>query len=521
MLSESTQARSGPDILIYGPGDPSRLAERISMLLLRGDMKLVHAETREEIVGAAASSRLIFLVMEEIEDSMLALVEQIRSYDLAACDIVALMPDRAESRRMSLLACGFDDLITHSMVSDDSFPSYMLHLIDKGQAALEKRQQQNEYQTFQAALVASPDSFIVFDNDRKILFLSEHYRRLYPEISGRLVRGLSAADAYVLLAGEAGIGPEDEAWHRLDEFWMTMEGQVEYRNKDGRYLRMIAVRLESNKGHIISTTDITDYKRQELALAEKQRELEIALAREQEASAIQKQFIHMVSHEFRTPLSVIDGHVQILQRRAESLEPGDIRRRATVIRSAASRLVQLMEGVLSSSMLNTGRLELVPESFDLRRLLENLVSEHNSLTPDQQGDIITARIDLPPRVVADRRVLSLASSNLLSNAVKFSPDSPEITLDAWVENEKIYIRVEDNGMGVPENEQSRIFERFYRGAANVRIPGTGLGLNLTRDLVVLHGGEIALQSTWGEGSTFTIMLPQLDLAGGHKEGQST
>jgi signal transduction histidine kinase len=181
--------------------------------------------------------------------------------------------------------------------------------------------------------------------------------------------------------------------------------------------------------------------------------------------------------------------------------------RARKIRSMVRRMTQLIDNLIGSARLNDARIDFYfhPTPVDLTQLLVEACELQQELAPD-------ARISraLPPRPVfvqSDAGLLSLLFSNLLSNAVKYSPDQALIKLEAVQDGEEISVAIEDHGIGIPEAERDRIFERYYRGSNTSGIIGSGVGLQLVKTIVELHNGNIALASREGEGSRFTIRLP--------------
>jgi signal transduction histidine kinase len=420
--------------------------------------------------------------------------------------MVAITSDVQLDERIRILSNGFDSIIDIRLMDHKDLKQLLLNMLDKGRARLGHRVQHEEYQRFLAALSASPDAFIILDPQKQVFFVSDHYRRAYPMNGHLLQRGVSILEHYDALAAEQGILPGDPRYTALRNFWEQCDGQTEITFDNNRTWRIKAAPLEGAQGTIVTTTDITDYSRQHDMLAEKSGALEKALEMEKEAAAIQKQFINMVSHEFRTPLSIIDGNAQILLRRFETLTPELIRQRLTTIRSAVSRLVGMMEGVLSSNMLRTGRIDIQPQSFDLRMMMTEMCREYADLS---SLHVIDCRTDkLAERVVLDKKALTLILSNLVGNAVKFTRDKPHIIVEgASLPDGGVLLRVSDNGVGIPENEIEKVFERYYRATTAGSIPGTGIGLNLVSELVELHGGKIEIQSGMGQGTDIAITFP--------------
>ena len=143
--------------------------------------------------------------------------------------------------------------------------------------------------------------------------------------------------------------------------------------------------------------------------------------------------------------------------------------------------------------------------MDLGRVLRELSAAHGDVLPQHT---LTIDVDgLPQCITADRELLVIVFSNLLSNAIKFSPDSSAIEVKGWTEGENAMVSVSDFGIGIPEDELQNMFGRFFRTRTAKGIKGTGIGLNVSKEFVEMHGGDITLISRVNEGSTFTVRLP--------------
>ncbi|MBL8697413.1 MAG: PAS-domain containing protein [Alphaproteobacteria bacterium] len=244
--------------------------------------------------------------------------------------------------------------------------------------------------------------------------------------------------------------------------------------------------------------DVTDRKRQE-------RELARALAAEQEVNAEQRRFIAIVSHEFRTPLTIIDGASQRILARLGQVEP-DILKRFDRIRGSVARMTELIDRTLSSARLDTGGIELNVATFDVVALVRDVSERQRQATPD-----FTIAIDCrgPSEMIeADPRLIDQILTNLLSNAVKYSGTSRRIDLGVGGDDETVEISVGDHGLGIPADEIPKLFTRFFRARTATGLPGTGIGLNLCRELVQLHGGSISAESVVGSGSIFRTRIPR-------------
>jgi two-component system, OmpR family, sensor kinase len=269
------------------------------------------------------------------------------------------------------------------------------------------------------------------------------------------------------------------------------------------------------------------FRQNAIALIESQRRLmqqtsmlEEKLAQEQRLALLQRNFVSMASHEFRTPLSIIDGHAQRLIKLKNRLQPDEIEDRAGRLRGAVLRLTHLIDNLLNSSRLIDGGAPLYfkAEEIDLAALLHEVCQLHREIAP---GCSIEERFGaLPMR--GDPKLLFQAFSNLLANAIKYSASSAVVELSATLEDGHVIVRVKDHGIGIPEKDRAQLFERYFRGSNVSGIVGTGVGLYLVKMVLELHGGEISVRSLEGEGSEFTVRLPKAAVQGtGWIEGSET
>lgn len=243
------------------------------------------------------------------------------------------------------------------------------------------------------------------------------------------------------------------------------------------------------------------------ALEQQAAMLQEKLAEEQRLMQMQRNFVSMASHEFRTPLSIIDGHAQRLSSLSGRLSAEDQRERAGRIRSAVQRMTHLMQHLLDASRVIDGRVELYlhPEPIDLGALLREACRLQREVAP--QAQILESWDRRPLPVSGDWNLLLQVFGNLLSNAVKYSPDEGLIKVSATCAGRLCSVAVEDRGIGIPAAERGRVFERYFRGSNAAGITGTGVGLYFVKMVVELHGGQVAMESSEGAGSRFTVQLP--------------
>jgi two-component system, OmpR family, sensor kinase len=235
--------------------------------------------------------------------------------------------------------------------------------------------------------------------------------------------------------------------------------------------------------------------------------LEEQLAHEQRLALAQRNFVSMASHEFRTPMTVIDGHARRMIKMKDVMVREETAERAGKIRSAVLRMAHLIDNLLNSSRLIDGGAAhyFHPAELDVAPLLHEVCQLHREMVPTAQ---IAERItDAPMQTVGDPKLLFQAFSNLLANAVKYSPNGGAITIDAGVVSSDIVVTASDHGIGIPQSDLGRLFERYHRGSNVSGIVGTGVGLYLVKMAVDMHGGRVEVESREGEGSRFTVCLP--------------
>jgi two-component system, OmpR family, sensor kinase len=236
--------------------------------------------------------------------------------------------------------------------------------------------------------------------------------------------------------------------------------------------------------------------------------LEEQLAHEQRLTLMQRNFVSMASHEFRTPLTNIDGHARRLDKIKDLVQPAEIGERTGKIRSAVLRMTHLIDNLLNSSRLIDGAANLYfhPEAMDLTALLREVCQLHREMAPSLSISERFAAAPVP--MIGDAKLLFQVFSNLLANAVKYSPDGGAIDVEAKSTADDVEIVVTDHGIGIPPDDIPRLFERYHRGSNVSGIVGTGVGLYLVKLAVDLHQGRIDVESREGEGSRFTIRLPR-------------
>jgi len=228
---------------------------------------------------------------------------------------------------------------------------------------------------------------------------------------------------------------------------------------------------------------------------------EMALAR------LKSDFVSNVSHELRTPLSLIRLYAETLEM-GRLTSPEKYQEYYCIIRKESERLTALINNILDFSRIEAGRKEYDFRETDLRELVHNTLDSYRYQI-EQHGFAYEEKIDEVPPLRVDREAMARSLVNLVNNALKYSQDRKFIGVNLYRDNGSVKLEVVDHGIGIPPQEQSKIFEKFYRVGDPLvhNTKGSGLGLSLVRHIAQAHGGEVLVDSSPGQGSKFTITLP--------------
>lgn len=269
-------------------------------------------------------------------------------------------------------------------------------------------------------------------------------------------------------------------------------------------IRNLAKTLQAQNAHL--QKEISDRKQAEEQLLKLQAELQEALVQEKELSELKSRIISTISHEYRTPLTTIASSAEILQSYRHRLDESKQLKHFERIQASVKHMTDLVNDVLFLSRAEFEKLEFQPESLDVvsffRELLNELilgVSGMHHLTFTSIGDC--------KQFYGDAKLLRQIFTNLFSNAIKYSPHGGKVSIQLICEDTQLKLQVSDEGIGIPPEDQDRLFDSFSRARNVGAIAGTGLGLSIVQRCVERHGGEIGVQSVVGVGTTFIVCLP--------------
>ncbi len=331
-----------------------------------------------------------------------------------------------------------------------------------------------------AVLEAMVEGVLVVDTRGVILLANSRLRELFDvhgEIAGhRLLEGVRNADLDAILAESAA----------TDE---TVARSIALPGPNHRTVQVLAARFPSEgerTGTVTVFHDTTELMRLE---------------------EVRRDFVANASHELRTPLAAIRGFAETLLESA-ALSPEEQKNYLEVIHRHAQRLSSLVEDLLELSTIESRSLRLEIAPVDVARTVENLIADSRLRLEERRIDVGLS-IDGRPLALADARALDQVLGNLLDNALKYTEPGGSIEIAVEERLGRVRVSVADTGIGIPAQDTSRIFERFYRvdRARSRALGGTGLGLSIVKHLVQAMGGEISVKSALGRGSTFTFTLP--------------
>lgn len=240
---------------------------------------------------------------------------------------------------------------------------------------------------------------------------------------------------------------------------------------------------------------------------QQQGDLQRALDREQELSKLKTRFVSIVSHEFRTPLGIIGSSAEILEHYEGRLTADQRGEHLRAITENVRRTARMMEDALALSRMDSGGITFNPAPLDVRAFCERLSDEMLSATARKNPIELEVGQDIRQPLPLDESLLRHMLTNLLSNAVKYSPDDLPVKLRVSHRPGDVRFDIQDQGIGIPEADQDRLFEAFHRAENVGSVHGTGLGLVIAKRCCDLHGGKISFVSRDGHGTTFTITLP--------------
>ncbi|MFA5162690.1 MAG: ATP-binding protein [Elusimicrobiales bacterium] len=353
----------------------------------------------------------------------------------------------------------------------------------------EKTRAQNASARTDTMLATGSEGMVIVDAGGKILMMNaaaeDIFGRKFSEVSGKSITEISRREQMITLSGSIAT-PDDKP--------IAPEMNVHGVEDTMRIMRQSSAIIRNDAGDIVGSTVIPP-----------------DMAKLREYDRLQKEFVANVTHELRSPLTSITAALGILNTNLNELSGENKSFLDTAMRNA-QRLNSLIGDILDFSKLQSGKLSVHPEPCDAALIA---VEAADAMRAWAQAKGVRLGVNAPPTLqlhaMADKARSVQALMNLISNAIKFTPAGGEITVSAQPQTRGnanyAAFSVKDTGPGIPKSDQQRIFERFVQIASGERMGGTGLGLPITKALVVMQRGSIELDSDAGRGATFTMLLP--------------
>ncbi len=292
-------------------------------------------------------------------------------------------------------------------------------------------------------------------------------------------------------------------WEEVGRLGSIRQKECRWRNRHGQLFTVLlsaeTITLDNSPHVLLLALDITHRKRAEVELLK-------TLEREKELSQLKSNFVSMVSHEFRTPLGIIQSSAELLSDFYDKMPAGERDEQLVSITRNTRRMAGMMEEVLVLSRLDAGKLDFKPAALELNLFCRRVVDEVLSAT-NRRCFIDLSLNFIPLEAQADERLIGHIFTNLLSNAAKYSEPGTTVHFAVERDGQHAICIIRDRGIGISEDDQRQLFKAFYRGGNVGARPGTGLGLLLVKRCTELHGGTVQLQSKIGEGTTVIVKLP--------------
>lgn len=334
------------------------------------------------------------------------------------------------------------------------------------------------------------------------------------QVNQRMCQMLGYTQEEMLTKTMAEISHPEEWEIDMDYLEPILKGEAETFSREKRYLQKegsvfwgkitVSVVRGSSKHtdyFIGILEDISERKKAE-------EEIKSALARAQELSELKSRFISMTSHEFRTPLAVISSAAGILKTFNSKLTDEKRLNHLNNIETYVKHTTRLLDDILLINRAEAGNIEFNPQPINVVNYCENVTQEMQTSTANHVL-VFTNHCPLDTSAKLDLKLLQQVLINLLSNGIKYSPEGREIKFSLSMTEDRLIFQVTDSGIGIPPEDQKRLFESFHRATNVGTIQGTGLGLSIVKKCVELHGGEISFTSELGAGTTFTVTVPKL------------
>jgi len=346
-----------------------------------------------------------------------------------------------------------------------------------------------EIRKFQQAVEASTDGIIITGTDSDIIYVNPKWEFF----TGYNLDEVKGKKPTFLKSGKT---PK----YVYEEMWIALKNNREYytdeiinKRKDGtEYNTELAIAPITESGRTIYYVGIAN-----------------DITKRKEVDRMKSEFISLASHQLRTPLSAMRWFLEMLLDGDAGEINGEQREYITNVYQSNNRMIELVNALLNVSRIESGRIMVDPVPTDLEELVKSVVSETKVKYTEKKQNIIVSIHSSLPKINIDPKLIRHVFLNLITNAIKYSPEGGEIHIFVSKNDKEVMVQVSDTGYGIPETEQTKIFQKFYRGSNIIKneIDGNGLGLYLTKAIVESSRGRIWFESEENKGTSFWFTLP--------------
>lgn len=248
-------------IAIYGDNEQKSITTLVQGMLPSKDTRILNPLDEDSLLQAAGHSSLIIIGLENAQDTNVFQAARLKEHRHVVCDIIGVLSDQ-NANCQRIMAKNFDYCLPLAMCDSPDFKNILKNRVIQGSKRVSSFILEEEYRRFSDALSCAPTSIMVFDEDKRIVFVSEHYFRAYPKSAARLIRGLSVYEAFDMMSKEEDISEKDPLYQRLRDFWYNLTGSIEFTLDTGVSYRLKAATLPNGRGAIVTAQNITEYVEQ-------------------------------------------------------------------------------------------------------------------------------------------------------------------------------------------------------------------------------------------------------------------